>query len=69
MLKSEAWKTDTTVRQPLTQMAEVVVRFLLERISGYEGEVGNIRLSNDLVLRGSTPRRPAALPHLIGEDE
>lgn len=47
----------TTVRQPLSQMAEYAVRFLLERISGYEGEGRNIRLSNDLVLRGSTSRR------------
>jgi LacI family transcriptional regulator len=47
----------TTVRQPLAQMAELAVRFLLERINGCDGEGRNIRLSNHLVLRGSTSRR------------
>jgi LacI family transcriptional regulator len=50
----------TTVRQPLAQMAELAVQFLLERISGYEGEVRNVRLPNHLVLRGSTSRRITA---------
>jgi len=68
----------TTVRQPLSQMAEYAVRFLLERISGYEGEGRNIRLSNDLVLRGSTSRRQntstsaghsCTEPHPITEDK
>jgi LacI family transcriptional regulator len=47
----------TTVRQPLPEIAEIGLAFLLERINGYAGEPRSIRLPNHLVLRGSTGRR------------
>jgi LacI family transcriptional regulator len=57
-IEMASWHTFdlTTIRQPLSQMVDAGVRFLLERINGYEGEHRNVRLPNDLVIRGSTFR-------------
>ena len=54
----------TTVRQPFLQMAELAVRFLRERISGYKGDARYILLPNHLVLRGSTARWQNTSTHI-----
>lgn len=48
----------TTVRQPITQMAELAVKLLLRRIGKTGAEPRHHRYPHELVVRGSTARTP-----------
>ena len=48
----------TTVRQPLEEMARLATELLLGRMREPGRKAGTHCLSNDLVIRGSTARRP-----------
>jgi DNA-binding LacI/PurR family transcriptional regulator len=67
-----AWSTPplTTVRQPLTEMAAVAVRTLLEGAGGGEPGRRRVELATDLIVRESTAppgpnRSPLSEEHLL----
>jgi LacI family transcriptional regulator len=60
-LPMAAWEAFdlTTVRQPIADMAELAVDFLLERIEGLDVPLRDRQLPVSLVVRGSTGNVPA----------
>ena len=51
----------TTIRQPVRQMAEEVVRLLMRRISGEAGEAVHTALQASLIVRESCARHSDSL--------